>query len=338
LRVAYFHGPGRPITIEQVPEPRPERGEVLVRVCRCGICGSDVSMTATDAVAPYPPGPIGHEFAGEVIEIGAGVTELKVGDRIAAPPLIPCGRCEGCIGGHPFFCTALRGATGGFGELMTLPANHPLKLPATLSMADGALIEPVACGLHALRLAQVRGGERLLVLGAGAMALATIFWARRLGLGRIVVASRSAHRHESLMAMGADAVIALDAAEPAMLAEALGGPADIVAECVGKAGLLGLASQHVRPRGVVLSLGMCMQPDAVIPAICAFKEVRLFFPHGYTLDEYAETARAFEADLVRPDSMVSDVISLDSLPVVLEELRAGRKSLKVQVDPTLGAG
>jgi (R,R)-butanediol dehydrogenase/meso-butanediol dehydrogenase/diacetyl reductase len=335
LRVALFHGPGRPITVEDFPEPRPGPGEVLVRVCRCGICGSDLSMTAEGTIAPYPPGRFGHEYAGEVVEVGAGASALKVGDRVAAAPLIPCGRCEGCRAGHPFFCRALRGAAAGFGEYVTLPAEHPLRLPASLSMADGALIEPVACGLHALRLAGVRGGERLLVLGAGAMALATVFWARRLGAGRIVVASRSAHRTQSVMAMGADAMIALEDAAPERLAEALGGPADIVAECVGKPGLLGRAAELVRPLGAVLSLGMCMSPDPMIPALCAFKELRLFFPHGYTLAEYAETARAFDADEIRPETMVGDVIALEDLPAMLEDLRAGRRSLKVQVDPTL---
>jgi (R,R)-butanediol dehydrogenase/meso-butanediol dehydrogenase/diacetyl reductase len=330
-----FHGPGLPVTVEQVPDPQPAPGEVLVRICRCGICGSDLSMTAKDTLVPYPLGPFGHEFAGEVVEIGRGVNALKVGDRIAAAPLVACGRCEGCRGGHPFFCQQIRNNSGGFGEYLAMPAEHPIKLPNSLSMADGALVEPVACGLHALRLANVQGGERLLVLGAGAMALATIFWARRLNLGKVVVASRSAHRAESLMAMGADVVLTLEEATPAAVTAALGGPPDVVAECVGKPGLLGRAAELVRPRGVILSLGMCMGPDAVIPAICGFKEIRLFFPHGYTMEEYAETARAFDSAELRPDSMVSDVIGLDRLPTMLEELRAGRRSLKVQVDPTI---
>jgi (R,R)-butanediol dehydrogenase/meso-butanediol dehydrogenase/diacetyl reductase len=330
-----FHGPGRPLTIEEAPDPRPGPGEVTVRICRCGVCGSDLSMTAHGTIVPYPTGRLGHEFAGEVVEVGRDVSALKIGDRIAAPPLIPCGQCPECLHGHPFFCPQIRANTGGFGEYMCMPADHPLKLPDSLSMADGALIEPVACGLHALRLARVQGGERLLVLGAGSMALAVIFWARRLNLGRIVVATRSAHRNESVMAMGADAALTLDEASPEAVAAALGGPPDIVAECVGKPGLLGRASELVRPRGVVLSLGMCMGPDAVVPAICTFKEISLFFPHGYTFGEYVETARAFDTAGLKPEAMVSDVIALEALPATLEELRAGRKSLKVQVDPTL---
>jgi (R,R)-butanediol dehydrogenase/meso-butanediol dehydrogenase/diacetyl reductase len=335
LRAALFHGPGLPITVETAPDPRPARDEVLIKVCRCGLCGSDLSMTAEDALVPYPKGPFGHEFAGEVVEVGRDVGDFEVGDRVASPPLAPCGDCDACRRGVLFFCSSPRIMFGGFGEYLALPASATIRLPQTLSMADGALIEPMACGLHALNLAQIKGGERMLVLGAGAMAVSICYWGRRLGLGRIVVASRSAHRRDIALAMGADAVVALDGEDPDALAQALGGPPDIVAECVGKPGLLARALHEVRPTGTVLSLGMCSHGETILPAMCTFKEVRLLFPHGYSFAEYVQTAKAFEADDIRPDTMISDVIALESLPAVLEELRAGRKTLKVQVDPRL---
>jgi (R,R)-butanediol dehydrogenase/meso-butanediol dehydrogenase/diacetyl reductase len=337
LRVALFHGPGLPITVEEAPEPRPARDEVVIKICRCGVCGSDLSMTAADTLVPYPTGAFGHEFAGEVVEVGRDVSGLKAGDRVASPPLAGCGECEACRRGALFFCKSPRVMFGGFGEYLAIPASSAITLPRSLSMADGALVEPMACGLHALNLARVQGGERMVVLGAGAMALSMVYWGRRLGLGRIVVASRSAHRQEVLRAMGADAVVALDAEDPNALAGALGGEADIVAECVGKPGLLSRALAEVRTQGTVLSLGMCMHGETVAPALCAFKEVRLLFPHGYTFAEYVQTAKAFEADDLSPDLMVSDVIALESLPETLEALRAGRKSLKVHVDPSLPA-
>ena len=194
---------------------------------------------------------------------------------------------------------------GGFGEYMAIPPAAARPLPKSLSFADGALIEPMACGLHALRLAHMPRGARVLVIGAGG---------------------------------GCDAVLTFDAEDQGRIAEILGGPPDIVAECVGKTGMLDLATQHVRRQGIVLSLGMCSHDDRVVPARCTAKEIQLLFPHAYTVDEIAETARAFDSGQVRPDLMVSDVISLEQLPGTLEALRAGlRKSLKVHVDPAMRA-
>jgi threonine dehydrogenase-like Zn-dependent dehydrogenase len=337
MRAALFNGPNRPITIENIADPRPGPGELLVKVCRCGICGSDISMTA-DAPLTLPIGRFGHEYAGEVVEVGAGVDTFRRGDRISALPVAPCGACEGCRSGNPLYCMKGTFLVGGFGEYMVIPPAAARPLPKGLSFADGALIEPMACGLHALRLAHMQKGARVLVIGAGSIALSVTYWARLLGAAKIAVLSRSDHRRDIVMTMGADAVLTFGAEDQKRIVESLGGPPDIVAECVGKTGMLELAVQHVRRQGTVLSLGMCSYDDPVVPARCTAKEIQLLFPHAYTVDEIAETARAFDSGRIRPDLMVSDVISLEELPGTLEALRSGkRKSLKVHVDPALRA-
>ena len=333
MRAAVFDAETRRVAIETRPVPQPGPDDLMVRVCRCGICGSDISMTS-DAPFNYGSGEFGHEYSGEVIEVGRNVTSHKVGDRIAAFPVTGCGACETCRRGYPFFCAARRSNSFGFSEYAVVPPAGAVRLPKSLSFADGALVEPMACGLHALRLARLEAGARVLVLGAGSMALSAVYWARRLGAGRIVALSRSAHRREMLMAMGADAMAGFDPEERGRIVEALGGPPDIVCECVGKAGMIGLAVELVRPCGTVVSMGMCMQPEPLLPAQCVFKEVRLLFPLGYTTEEFEQTARAFDAESLRPDSMVSDVITLEDLPARLEAMRAGGGGgLKVQVDP-----
>ncbi|TAL00082.1 MAG: alcohol dehydrogenase [Rhodospirillaceae bacterium] len=335
MRVAVFTGPGKPIAIECVADPQPGRDELLVKICRCGICGSDVSMTSEGPFS-YPIGcRLGHEYSGEVVEVGRDVTAMKVGDRVACLPILGCGKCDGCRGGNAIFCTAIKSLSGGFGEYISVPPRAAVLLPQSLSLADGALIEPMACGLHALRMAGMRGGERILVLGAGTMALSIVYWARVLGAGKIVALSRSAHRRDIVLAMGADAVHAFDTDDPKSLAEALGGLPDIVAECIGKQGQLNNAIDHVRPQGTVIAMGMCSQGEPIVAARCTFKEVRMLFPLGYTVGEFAETANAFDSGRVRPELMVSDVIPLEDLPATLEKLRAGAKSLKIHVDPSL---
>lgn len=334
MRAAIFNGAGKPITVEQLPDPETGRGELLVKVCRCGICGSDVSMSG-EAPFTLPLGRIGHEYAGEVVEIGRDVGGFRPGNRVAVQPILPCGDCRGCRSGNAMFCATPIHLRGGFGEYMAIPATRAVLLPQSLSLADGALIEPMACGIHAWRLARLEPGETMLVTGAGSVALSMIYWARRLGAGKVVVMSRSSHRNDVVMALGANAVIPFDADE-ARIAEALGGLPDIVAECVGKPGMVDMAMRLVRPQGTVLSMGMCMYPEPVTPALGTFKEVRLFFPMAYTADEFVETARAFDSGDIDPALMVSDVIGLDEFPAAMDALRAGtRRSLKVQVDPWL---
>lgn len=343
MRAAIFHGPGRPINITTVDTPQPGPSEILVKVHRCGICGSDISMTGNARFA-FAPGGFGHEYAGEVVEVGRNVTKVKPGQRIACMPAAPCQVCEGCIATaphfNPVFCHAPkrpRDGWAGFGEFAAISADAALILPDSLSLADGALVEPMACGLHGLRLAALKPGDRVLVLGAGSMALSIVYWARRLGAGRIVVASRSAHRRDVAGAMGADEFHSFEDDDPATLAAALGGAPDVVAECVGKPGLLARAIDHVRPRGTVISMGMCMHAEPVVSAVWTFKEAKLLFPLAYTTNELIESVRAFDTFGIHPDIMVSDVIALEKLPSMIEDMRAGTRSgLKVHVDPSLG--
>jgi L-iditol 2-dehydrogenase len=335
MRVAMFNGPGRPITIEAIPDPQPGPDEVLVRVGRCGICGSDISGMS-DGAMNLPLGRFGHEWAGEVIEVGRHVDKIKVGDRIAALPVGPCGSCDGCLSGNPLFCTKGSFVPGGFGEYVVIPPVAAKPLPQSLSIVDGALVEPMACGLHALRLAAMRTGARVLVFGAGSMALSVTYWARKLGAGKITLLSRSAHRRDVAITMGADRILGFDDAEQERITETLGGPPDIVAECVGKGGMLDLALKLVRPQGTVLSMGMCNHAEQLVPALCTLKEIRLFFPVGYTVDEFVETMHAFDSGRIDPEIMVSHVIALDELPRIMEAMRSGAmKSLKVHVDPAV---
>jgi (R,R)-butanediol dehydrogenase/meso-butanediol dehydrogenase/diacetyl reductase len=333
MRAAMFNGPGCPITIENLADPRPGPGELLVKVARCGICGSDVSMSG-EGPMNLPLGRFGHEWAGEIVEVGRGVAGWRVGDRIAGLPAARCGECDGCRSRNPLFCERVGYLVGGFAEYMLIPPVAAVALPQSLSWTDGALVEPMTCGIHALRFAAMQPGDPILILGAGAMALSAIFWAREMGAGRIAVLSRSPHRAEAAMAMGADAVLGFDEEGHRKVVETLGSAPAIVAECVGKLGMLELAIGHVAPRGAVLSLGMCQHGDPVVPAIWSHKEIRLLFPRAYTVDEFAETARAFDKGRIRPEIMVSDTIGLDALPDMMEALRGGgRKALKVHVDP-----
>jgi 2-desacetyl-2-hydroxyethyl bacteriochlorophyllide A dehydrogenase len=333
MRVAVFQGAGMPITIEEVPDPNPERGDVIVQIVRSGICGSDVSMTSGSPF-DYPSGwRLGHEYAGEVVEVGPDVTHLKVGDRVACMPGVGCGTCELCRRGQFVFCPSVRSFGGGFGEYAAVAAECAFRLPRSFSTSDGALVEPLAVALHGLRVAGFQGGETLLVLGAGSMALATAYWARRLGAAQITVASRSGHRSDVAQAMGAHRVIVGDIDIERLRAS--GDSPDVVAECVGKSGMVDTAVQLVRPGGTVISLGMCTQSDPMFAAAYAYKDVRMFFPIAYTPAEFQQAATTLDEGHVHPEVMVSEIIGLEAVPDKIHALREGAKTLKVLIDPTL---
>jgi (R,R)-butanediol dehydrogenase/meso-butanediol dehydrogenase/diacetyl reductase len=334
MRVALFHEAGR-IAIEQVPDDPLLPTDVRIEIERCGICGSDVVMTSGSDF-DFPHGcRLGHESAGTVIETGREVTTLKVGDRVSVFPTGFCGQCPMCLSGRPLFCPTGRMQFGGFGERMVIVERSGFRYPDSVSHAEGALVEPIACGRKAMRMGRLTKGQTVLVLGAGSMGLAATYWARHMGAGRVVVATRTAARHEAVLAIGADAALALGDDDPDAYARALPEPPDIVVECIGKPGVLHMAAQKVRLGGTVLSMGMCVTQDPILPAFNAFNDVTLAFPVSYTTEDFIETIRSFDADKVRPEVMVAETISLARLPGVLDEMRGHHSHLKVQVDPRM---
>jgi len=224
---------------------------------------------------------------------------------------------------------------GGFGEYLRIPTASAVTLPSTFSAADGALVEPFAVGLHGVRMAGMKPGDRVLVLGAGSVALTTVFWAKRLGAGHVVAVSRSPRREALVLDMGADAFIEMGADETARVVEALGGASpEIVFECIGVPGILSKAIQHAAMFGQVLSLGFCTFPETLIPAVAGWKGVRLSFPVGYSLRDFRYAADTMFAGDADPRELITSVTSLDDLPSVFEALREPNTETKVHVSFT----
>ncbi|MBG6120024.1 MULTISPECIES: zinc-dependent alcohol dehydrogenase [unclassified Sphingobium] len=334
MRAAVFNGVGRPFDIEDRPDPTPNAGEIIVKVERCGVCGSDLHMTSGHGGMTYQPGSvIGHEYAGEIVALGAEVEGFKVGQRVTSIPLAGCGRCEACVAGHPALCPQMKGYSGGYAEYVRCAASGTILLPQTLSMEDGALCEPLAVGLHGVAMAQMPPGSRVAVLGAGSVALAAIFWARKLGAGRIVAVSRSDRRAAMALEMGASAFVQSGEGEIERVTEALGGQPDIVLECVGVPGMLDLGVKMARRNGKVVSLGFCTAPDPINPAMATFKQVSLHFSMHFTLREFQHVADTLDAGHVEPRSMITTRVGLDELPAAIERLRGANEDTKVHVAP-----
>ena len=338
MKAAIFQGAGRPLAIEERPEPSPGPGEVVIKVGRVGICGSDLHMTSEPGTM-IPAGTImGHELAGEVVALGKGVTSLRIGERVAPMPFVGCGHCAACDDGRPHHCAQVRlGVVTGFAQFSRVGVNDCIVLPPELADEDGALIEPMAVGLQGVRKAQMRIGCRVLVLGAGPIGLASAFWARRLGASRVVVMAHSRRRERFAYQLGATHFIAQsEVAEPAAaINEVLGGPPDVVFEAVGPPGAIGKAMEYVAPRGTIIGLGLgfTTEPDTYSSSIAVMKEVRLWFSVVYEKRDFQYTAEVMAAGEHAPRAMITDTVSLDQMPAKFESLRGRSVDCKVMVAP-----
>lgn len=333
MRAAVFDRPGRPLQIESVADPSPGVNELIVKVDRCGICGSDLHLTEGHGYTAPSGTILGHEFVGEVVATGKGVQQFSVGDRVAAMPIIGCGTCRYCLAGTPGWCTSIRYTFGGYAEYATVSAVTAVKLPTNLISADAALAEPLAVALHGVAAAGLRPGARVLIQGAGPIGLSVLFWARRLGAGRVEMVEGAERRAAIAREMGADSVAAPGAVEAGMQPSLDPQAPDIVVECVGRPGLLVQAIACVARGGTVVSLGYCMQPDTLVPALAGNKETKLIFPQLYTQREFEFAIEVLDRGAVEPAAMVTATIDLNQLPDKFESLRKSPADCKVLIDP-----
>jgi len=333
MKAVVFQALHTPLAFESLPDPTPADGQVVVKVGRCGICGSDLHMTEDAAYGCEHGDVLGHEFAGEVVALGSGAEGLKTGDLVSVIPLKSCGHCEHCRKGEVQWCAQFGLQGGGYAEYALTRPNQCVKLPAELSLADGAIVEPLAVALHGVNLSGLQEGDKVLVLGAGPIGLAVAFWAKRMGASKVAIQDIADYQESRALEMGAD-VFVVDPGDPIGSAErALGGKADIVFECVGVPGLIAQAVEQVRPRGTILLLGLCTRPDTFNSFAMLSKEVRLVTSAFFTVPEYRASLDALAEGAIEPRLLVTDTISLSETPEVFESLKHRTSQCKVLIAP-----
>jgi (R,R)-butanediol dehydrogenase/meso-butanediol dehydrogenase/diacetyl reductase len=333
MKAAVFQGVNKPLVVEDIlaPEPGGPR-DVVVRVARCGICGSDLHISE-DPIFGVPAGVVlGHEYSGEVMAVGKNVTNVKVGDLVSVNPLSSCGECAACLSGDLAMCKSMIVGGGGYGQYSLVKEHQCVKMPQGVSLEDGALVEPMAVGLRAVNLANMHSGARVLVVGAGPIGLAVTFWARRMGAGRIAVTASSNRREALALEMGATCFVAPGENTVEEVNKALGGPPEIVFECVGKVGMVQKCIEHVGPRGNVIVVGLCTHPDTFNPFLFVSKECRLQPSAFYTTRDFHTTLDVLEAGDTRPHHMITDTVTIDTMPEAFEALKQRTTQCKVLVD------
>ncbi len=324
---------------EDVPEPSPGSGQLKIRVNLAGICGSDLkayadklSMITADKV----PLTIGHEFSGRVAVVGEGVADFKVGDRVSGVGYWFCGECFYCKRGLYNLClkSDFMGISkdGCMAEYLIAPSYACYKLPDSVSDEAGALVEPLAVAIHALRQGKVSPGDTVAIVGDGAIGLGTLLAARVSGASEIFMVAKHKGRGKIASAMGATAVIYLSDGDPVQLLQNLTGGlgADVTIECVGQPDTPRLAVELARRGGTAVIVGVFEKPSTFDFSSMTFSE-RTAVGSSIYVDE-GRTAIALLADgRIDPASLITSKVPLkDAVKMGFEELINNKeKNIKI---------
>lgn len=341
MRAAVFREMSKPLVVETLPDPDPGPHDIVLKVRNCGICGSDLHMTEPQSLMPLPQGSVmGHEFAGEVVAIGKEAGGLwKAGDRAAGFPFICCGDHTPCLdfGTVRGMCgkgvgVGLGKSHGAYAEYVRIGAGGGYRLPENVSFREGALVEPLAVGLHAVDMAKMERGATVLVIGAGPVGLATMLWASVLGARHVIVSEKAGSRRAMAAKFGATDTIDPDKPLTEQVQKIAGAGPDIVFECVGAPGLLNTAMMEA-PRGArIVVAGVCQQPDTIMPLMGIVKELNLQFVLGYRPTDFDYVIATIARDRIDVAPMITDIVGLDALPDAFEALRYPAHQCKVMLE------
>ncbi len=349
MKAAVFEAVGAPLKVETIPDPEPGAGELVLAVKASGVCGSDLHMSqVTDpsgGMRPLPKGAVmGHEFAGEVVAVGLGVetgagTDWRIGDRACALPYIACGKCAACLTGRGHRCRevalgGLGGLHGAYAEFVRVGVAEALRLPDQVGWRAGAMVEPLAVGLHAVRAARLEPGESVLIVGAGPVGLAVALWCRSLGARHVIVSDLAAARAEMATRLGASH--AIDASQEDVIGSAkriAGARPPVVFDCVGVAGSQQLCMDYAPADGRLVVVGVCMQPDRVIPVKAITKELQVNYVYMYEKADFELAIEMLESAAIDPSAMLTDTVGFDAFPAAFEALRRPSHQCKVMLEP-----
>jgi L-idonate 5-dehydrogenase len=342
MKAAVIHAP-RDLRIDEMEDPETGPGEVMVRIRAGGICGSDLHYYqhgGFGTVRIQEPMILGHEIAGEVMELGAGVTGVAVGDRVAVNPSRPCWQCRFCLEGMPNHCLDMRfyGSAmrmphmqGGFREMLVCPAAQTVPVPADVPVELAAFAEPLSVCLHAARQAGSVHGRRVLVTGVGPIGALCVLVARHGGAREIVVTDLADAPLAMARRLGAG--LALNTgADPNALARfaADKGHFDVAFEASGAGPALAAALQVVRPRGTIVQVGIGAG-DAQVPLnVLVAKEINLRGTFRFH-EEFAWAVELLATRALDVMPLLTEILPLDQAVRAFDLAGDRSRAMKVQL-------
>jgi L-iditol 2-dehydrogenase len=345
MKAAVLYGK-EDVRLEEVPMPEVGAGEILVRVKTALTCGTDVKVfrRGYHARMIVPPALFGHELAGDVAQVGAGVAKFRVGQRVAAANSAPCGACFFCRRGQANLCEDLLFNNGAYAEFIRIPARIVEKntyvIPDHLRYQDAALIEPLACVLRGLDETHVQPGDTVAVMGLGPIGLMFVRMAKAVCGARVVAIARRQLQIDNAIRLGADEGVILDLDQPertlARVRQVTGGRgADIVIEAVGQPVAWELATQSARKGGIVNFFGGCASGTRVglDTQLLHYSEITCKASFHHTPDHIRRSLEIVASGRVNANHLVNREEPLENLLQVMYDLMSRNGHIKTAIIP-----
>lgn len=339
MRVAVYYR-NKDVRIEERPRPEIGKNEILVRVVASGICGSDVMEWYRIKKAPTI---LGHEIAGEIVEVGKEVDQYKTGDRVFVSHHVPCNECRYCRAGYHTVCDTLKSTNfdpGGFAEFVRVPEINVrygvFRLPDEISFEEGTFVEPLGCVVRGQRFADVKPGDTVLVIGSGISGLLHIQLARARGAEKVIATDIKDYRLKAAERFGADLV--LDGREDvlAMVKKANDGRlADCVIVCTAAVPAFSQAFQLVDRAGTIL-LFAPTEPGLEIPMPLYdlyFKGVKIVFSYAAVTEDIKDAIELMRTKTVLVKNMITHRLPLGNIQKGFDLVSEANESIKVIIEP-----
>ncbi len=315
--------------------PKAGRGEVVIKNMVCGVCGTDVHIYYGEpgSADVNPPVVLGHEYAGEIVEVGEDVTALKPGDHVTVDPNIYCGQCQYCRNGKKQLCPSMQavGVTrdGGFAQYSLVPAAQAFKLADAVPFEAGAMAEPLACCLHGVDLAGIRPGQTVCVIGGGAIGLIMLQLCKLSGAAKLILSEPNQKRREAALQLGAD--LAIDPTDP-QARQSVEGAADVVIECVGNNPAVQSAFSFAQ-KGAVIVLFSVPKVDAQfpVPLFDVYKKELTIKGSFVNPDTHARAVELINAGKIDFSPIITHRFNIHQLPEAIAA-QQGSESIKVVVE------
>jgi len=330
---------GGDFRIDTVEVPVPKADEVLIKVHRTGICGTDLHIVSGNFPAPNLPLTLGHEFSGTIVQLGGQGTSLNIGDKVVVDINIACDRCTFCRLGSKLFCASVRQLgvhdAGALAEYVVAPIQNVYVLPDSISLDAAAYVEPLACAIHGQDRIGIRAGETVLIIGGGPMGLAHIVLAKLQGAAKIIVSEPDSHRRQIALKLGAD--IAIDPIKE-NFRDLLNlntnniGP-DVVIEAVGSIPTYEDSVAVVRRGGRILAYGAAPQDASMQlrPFDVYAKELTIVGSYAGTYDTWPRAINLIAAERFDPSLIVDTVRPLSEAVEALQSLKTNRSIVKIHI-------
>lgn len=300
----------------EVPVPQPAAGEVQIKVCYAGVCGSEVHAYRGLHKRRVPPVIMGHEISGVISALGEGAERFAIGDHVTVVPMYGCGRCSACFHGETSLCSdkTILGSQkwqGGYAEYFTAPEKLVHRLPKQVPLQEGALVEPLAVGLHAVRTAKISAGDRVAVLGAGTIGLCTAMMAARAGAVPLICTDIQTFNLEKSLRMGA--THAIHSADPDVVQKTLdisGGGCDCVFVTAPNHQLINQALGMTRKQGQIVCVAMFDGETSVNMELNRVKETILTGTSMYYEEDFARVLEMLRYSRLDASGLVTHEIPL----------------------------